>query len=209
MKRTSINVRPFNLSAVEPPLGFHSFSWPETFVDGAPLDLEIGCGVGWHPIRYANANPNRRLVAIEQTRDKFNRFTSRLERHPELTNLLAIHADAVRWVSHALQSESIDRCFILYPNPEPKSRSKRWFCMPFFAKLISTLKLRGTITLATNEEFYWREAEEMAEKTWGLKIVDSRLFSAKDVPDHQARTHFEKKYLARGETCFELVVCKL
>lgn len=197
-------VRAFDASSVEKPHGFGQFVWPDEFKRRLPLDLEIGCGVGWHPIQYAKANPDRLLVAIEHTRAKFESFERRAQNHPQLTNLLPVHADAVRWVTHALKPHSIDRIFLMYPNPEPKAPNKRWLRMPFFAKLLEVLKPDGTITLATNIEAYMSEAIDYASEVWNLRVVERRTFTKDSMPPGGPRTHFEKKYLARGEACFDV-----
>lgn len=171
---------------------------------GHPLDLEIGCGVGWHSIQYATENPNRNLIAIEHTRAKFNKFEARLKRHKGLTNLRAVHADAIRWITHFVGDQSVDRCFILYPNPEPKAHNKRWLRMPFMHRLLATLKPGAELTLATNKLSYRNEAREWAEKAWSLELVEAREFSNKQLPNGLPRTHFERKYLLNGETCYDL-----
>lgn len=193
------NVRPFRADAVGAPSNFIE---PFEFMTSArALDLEIGCGVGYHPIQYARANPYRHLIAIEHTREKFEKFESRLLGHSPLPNLLPIHADAVRWVTHALPPATLDQCFILYPNPEPKAASRRWIRMPFFHRLMETLKPTGVINFATNEDWYADEVREWAVQYWKLEIVqDLRLSGAGVKP----RTHFEKKYLERGETCYDI-----
>lgn len=176
------------------------------FAASLPLDLEIGCGVGWHPIQYARENPGRFLAAIEHTRTRFESFERRVLRHPELTNLMAIHADAIEWVTHALAPESVERIFLLYPNPYPKRSdlNKRWHAMPFMGRLLSVLKTGGELRLATNERFYFEEAREFLDNRWKMKIQESISFTNTTAPVGAPRTHFEKKYLARGETCFEL-----
>lgn len=190
-----LSVRKFNPHSIEAP---RDLQRPGVAV--GPLDLEIGCGVGWHPIAYAQANADRRLIAIEHTRAKFESFERRLQKH-NLANLLAVHADAVRWITHAIGNESLDRVFILYPNPEPQAKNKRWFRMPFMEELLRKLKPNGTITLATNIGEYAAEAREYAMQHWGLELV-------KESTPRKPRTHFEKKYLERGEECFDLVFRK-
>ena len=153
------------------------------------------------------------MIAIERTRTRFAAFERRRERHQQLGretgNLLAVHADAVAWVTHALGPASIDRVILLYPNPYPKNsdRGKRWHAMPFMRKLIETLKPGGELRLVTNERFYSDEAGRFMREIWGLDEVEALCFSAFELPPKIAsqvpRTHFEKKYLARGETCYE------
>jgi tRNA G46 methylase TrmB len=142
------------------------------------------------------------LIAIEHTRERFAKFARRLAHHEPLSNLRAVHANAISWIAHCVPPESVDRYWLLYPNPYPKARQRnqRWHAMPFARHLISTLKPGGELVLATNEGFYADEAE----RDWalaGLTFVSRGLVS-RDVPP---RTHFERKYLERSQDCHELV----
>jgi tRNA G46 methylase TrmB len=168
------------------------------------LDIEIGCGVGFHPIDYAKNNPDRLLVAIEKTKEKFDKFLGRLAKHTQVKNVVPIHTNAIWWISHEVKPQSVDRYFILYPNPYPKDPQKRFFQMPFMSFLVETLKPGGTITLATNEKYYFEESLENGEKIFGLKIITNEVLQQ----DFKPRTHFEKKYLERGEVCYNLVFKK-
>jgi tRNA (guanine-N7-)-methyltransferase len=173
---------------------------------GRPIDLEIGCGVGWHPIRYAQENPNRTLVAIEKTSEKFEKFSERLKHHPELTNVIAVHADAVAWVTHFAPPGTFDRVFLLYPNPERKNSSARWIRMPFFGHLLETLKRGGEIEFRTNITEYADEVRRVGTEGWGLKLRGDLRLDPRAVDPAAMRTHFEQKYLGRGEACFALVL---
>ncbi len=168
-----------------------------------PVDVEIGCGVGFHPLKYARAHPERQVVAFERTSEKFAKFRGRVENHADISNLIPVHGDAVHWISHTFAPQSVDRYIMLYPNPYPKESQKnqRFHAMPFFSVLRDTLKRGGTITMATNEEFYMREARLMMREVWGLSLVECREIPLDSVP----RTHFEKKYLLRGDKCWNMV----
>ena len=172
----------------------------ETLDLSKPIDIEIGCGVGWHSIQYSKQNPNRQLIAIEHTQTKFEKFKRRCSKHT-LKNLIPIHGNAISWITHNIPENSIHKYFLFYPNPNPKGsdKSKRWHCMPFMKKILQTLRPGGTITLCTNQEFYHLEALDYFTKAWNLKLLNSRKIKS----PFPARTHFEKKFLERGETCFE------
>lgn len=177
---------------------------PRDFVKPEITDncyLEIGAGRGLHAVQFAQENPDKQLIAIERTRVKFEDFAKRSE-HGRFDNLIPIHADAIPWVVHALPPKSLNGVFLLYPNPEPKNAAQRWLKMPFFEFLISRLKSNATIILATNIKDYFDEAVEQTEKLWQLP------FETFDVPTDSKRTHFEIKYLARGETCYQLEIAK-
>lgn len=165
------------------------------------LDIEIGCGVGFHPIDYAKNNPNRLLIAIEKTAAKFAKFERRTVNHPHLNNVVPIHSNAIWWITHYVQPHSVDRYFILYPNPYPKDPQKRFFQMPFMGWLKETMKDGATLTFATNEKFYMEEAIELGTQVWKFKLKENRIINSQEKP----RTHFEKKYLSRGESCYNVI----
>lgn len=177
------------------------------FLASSNLDLEIGCGVGLHPLRYVLQNPERRLIAIEHTQEKFAKFARRFANHGSPANLLAVHANAITWVHHRIPAESLAKIFILYPNPNPQNKAKRWIQMPFMGRLLDSLRVGGELCLATNISWYAEELRELAPRLWQLEPVCETQLSAADVTGgaHLPRTHFEKKYLERGEICFDLV----
>lgn len=170
-----------------------------------PVDLELGCGTGMHSINYAKENPKRHLIAIEQTQNKFKQLQTTLQKNP-LTNLTPIRANAIHWVPFAVPDASIDRCFILYPNPYPKKKHEnlRWHYMPFMHNLIQKLKPNGEIIVATNMDWLIQESTSQITQFWGLKLNQQFQLSS----DFNPRTLFEKKYLERGEACHQAIYTK-
>jgi len=174
------------------------FMTPEVLMNRQlPLVLEIGAGKGKHALSFALQHPDKHLIAIERTRNKFDAF-AKLAAQQKSCNLSAIHADAIAWIVHAIAPNSIERIFILYPNPEQHNPNQQWLNMPFFEFLLSRLQVGGEVVLATNIEAYIDHAEQQANEVWCLPNKRHRVAS-----DSQ-RTHFEVKYLARDETCWQL-----
>ncbi len=162
--------------------------------------LEIGAGVGLHALTFAAQNSETHLFAIERTAEKYQKFAHSKATEP-LTNLTSIHADAIPWVVHAVPPQSLAQVFILYPNPEPKNAAQRWFNMPFIQLLLSRMQSGATLTLASNIQEYLDEAEEQLKNVWRLPYERMLVTTAR-------RTHFEIKYMERGESCGQLVVTK-
>lgn len=162
-----------------------------------PLILEIGAGKGKHALGFSEKNTDKHLIAIERTRNKFDAF-AKLAVLQDSPNLNAIHADAIAWIVHAIKPNSVSKIFILYPNPEQHNPNQQWLNMPFFEFLLSRLHVGGEVVLVTNIEAYMNNAEQQATETWSLP--NERY----QVADDSQRTHFEIKYLARGEVCWEL-----
>ena len=192
-------MRNFTQNIPKPNLEFNFAALSQNY---EAMDLEIGAGKGLHAIKYCQANPDRMLLAVEKTHVRFSSLTQRKENHPHLANLVTVQADATAFVSHFLPHQSLDRVFLLYPNPYHKLKhaNLRWHNRSFFAELLKKMKFGAELTVATNLEWYAQEAAQTFQKQWQLEITD---LSAVD-PQIPPRTHFEKKYLLRGETCWNL-----
>lgn len=76
--------------------------------------------------------------------------------------------------------------------------------MPFMAVLKQRLIPGGELILATNIEHYADEAQEQMTSEWKFILTSRSLVSNQSSP----RTHFEKKYLERGERCWNLTFVK-
>ncbi|WP_257229573.1 tRNA (guanine-N(7)-)-methyltransferase [Acinetobacter sp. YH12021] len=163
--------------------------------------VEIGAGKGKHALLFSGQHPEHKLIAIERTREKFLAMQKQHQLEGQ-QNLQIVHADAIPWIVHALFPAQVAQFFILYPNPEPHNATQRWLNMPFFEFLLSRLKAGGSITLVSNIPEYIAEAQQQLIEVWKLPFIQQ------DVPVDSARTHFEIKYLARGERCQELLITK-
>lgn len=186
--------RTFNIHAIKPPKNFVP-------INNTPICLEIGAGKGKHAIMFAKANLDKNIIAIERTTHKYEAFIKSAH-DLNLANLSIIHADAIFWSVFALYPKQIEQCFILYPNPEPHNKNQRFLNMPFFEFLLSRMSDNGQIIIASNIAEYIKEAEQLLKDVWYLPYKKHTIAQSSE------RTHFEIKYLARGEVCQELIIHK-
>jgi tRNA (guanine-N7-)-methyltransferase len=196
-------MRRFDPSRVPIPKQFLDFQGPRVFPH---VDLEIGSGVGRFAIDRAQKFNGRALIAIEKTIERFGKFKNRVAHHVSMPNLFPVHAEAASFITHCIPPDSLDAIYILYPNPYPKAKhhNLRWHNRAFTGFLLERLHSGGTLTLATNIEDYREEAAARFADTWHLQTMEDKPIS----PQTQPRTHFERKYLLRGETCWQLVFKK-
>jgi len=182
-------------------------AWRKELKARQKLIIEIGSGAGLHAIQLAKSRPDAFIIAIERTHTKATKLARRAANHPELTNLYPVHGDAVPWICENLQSHEVSEYYILYPNPYPKAAqaNKRFMHMPFMHYLLDTLLPGGSLTVATNEMFYRDEAKVTFVRDWGLMLTEDGILQS----DFTARSHFEKKYLARGECCYHMKFNKI
>jgi len=170
----------------------------------SPVDLEIGCGVGLHAITYCQKYPKRNVIAVDRSRLRIHKMKKTIESIGGLPNLVVVCEDADKFVVHEIKEQSIENLFLLYPNPYPKEKqaNKRWHQMPLMSCLLDKLVKGGTVHLVTNMEFYAAEAKKYFMEVWKLQVEHEKIFQ------HQLpfapRTHFEKKYLERGDMLFDM-----
>src|SRR5690606_1565325 len=104
---------------------------------------------GLHGIRYCQQNPERTLIAIERTANRFAALKNRLDHHPDIRNMIAVRADAVPFVTHFVADHSLENVFLLYPNPYPKHKqsNQRWHYHPFLDELRRKMKPNARLHL--------------------------------------------------------------
>lgn len=198
-------MRAFNKNLVPNP-SHHGY--PNIDILEKPLHIEIGCGVGRHPILWSQQHPQQTLLAIEKSPMRFRKFNDQLQTLA-IKNIIPIQSNAISFITHHIPLNSVQHYFLLYPNPYPKEgqANKRWHNMPFMQHVLDTLIPGGQIHLATNMAFYAKEAEHMMQTQWQCKIVERHVYNKNNLPSHY-HTHFEEKYIVRGENCYHLIFQK-
>ncbi|MBE8163338.1 MAG: hypothetical protein HAW63_05060 [Bdellovibrionaceae bacterium] len=176
------------------------------------LDMELGCGVGLHALEYVQKRKPKKMIALERTKTKFNKFLNRFNSHtkqqPSLKgDLLPVGEDAIPFILEFIKEKTVNNYFLLHPNPYPKAKhlNKRWYAMPAMSLLKETLKPGGCIHLATNQEYYYKEALDYMQNIWKFSIKESKVYYQGDII---GRTHFEIKYLSRGDAVFHVIFQK-
>lgn len=205
LKQADINHRAFRLTDLRDERT-ELFGLPlETALRRKQVELEIGCGVGWHPIETAKnlLADEQALIAIERTNNKFLAFKRRFENHPHLQNVLTgVHADAFHFIAQAIPDQALGKIWMLYPNPEIKRPNNRWYRSPGFRRALMALRLGGRFHFATNLSEYALAGEAQTTRL-GLRLLEKQLITKTDQPNFSPRTHFEKKYYERGEQLFD------
>ena len=134
--------------------------------------LEVGFGGGEHAAALAAAHPEAGLIACEVFENGICSLLSRLV--PEagegapLPGNLRLWADDARALLRALPAGSLDRLFLMFPDPWPKARhAKRRFVHPAHLDLVArVLRPGGRWRIATDDPTYqaWT-AEVLAAQT--------------------------------------------
>ncbi|HIO91620.1 MAG TPA: SAM-dependent methyltransferase [Leucothrix mucor] len=166
----------------------------------ASLIFDSCCGTALSTRKIAQMNPQSLVIGIDRSIKRLSKEYS--ESIP--SNVILVQAECSDFWRLALQSGwRLDKHFLLYPNPYPKSShlKRRWHAHPVYPSLLA---LGGCLELRTNWLLY---AEEFIAALAIKNTKDTTVLSRLEifVPDDYL-TLFEKKYHRSGQ---ELYRCLL
>ena len=171
---------------------------PAALMPGAAeVWLEIGFGGGEHMAAQAGRRPDVLVIGAEPF---INGVASAL-RHVDEGGLknVRLHPDDGRDVVAALPDASIDRVFILFPDPWQKARhNKRRLLQPaFLAELMRVLKPGGRLRFVTDWQDYADQSRDLLDATDGLTRVPDVGGDPEDrtAPADHVVTRYEEKKL--------------
>jgi tRNA (guanine-N7-)-methyltransferase len=161
--------------------------------------LEIGFGGGEHLAAQAAAHPEIGIVGCEAFLNGVARLLSLIDSTPATETVRILHGD-VRALMPRLPDASLDRIFLLFPDPWPKTRhAERRFIGPAnLPELSRLLKDGAELRVASDDMTYirWalRHLIEHPDFAWTAQGPDDWLGRPADwVP-----TRYEQKALRQG-----------
>jgi len=161
---------------------------------GGPVILDSGCGNGEFARLIAAKHPDHLVIGLDKSRVRIAAATKAVA----AGNLVLARGDCVDLWRLACRAEwPVAQHYLLYPNPWPKAKhlQRRWHGHPIFDTLIA---LGGLLELRSNWEIY------VAEFALALALVGFGNTTVEKLQCHDARTPFERKYLASGQPLYRL-----
>jgi tRNA (guanine-N7-)-methyltransferase len=170
--------------------------------DAAEVWLEIGFGGGEHMAEQAQRRPDVLVIGCEPF---LNGVGSAL-RHIEERGLenARVHAGDARAVVAALPDASIDRVFVLFPDPWPKARhhKRRLIQADSLADLARVLKPGGRFRFVTDWKDYAAWTLERAVKEPRLRWLAETAADWRDAPADHVPTRYQDKLLGDTQPVF-------
>lgn len=176
---------------------------PVQAFDRAPdqLWLEVGFGGGEHSLAQHEANPTVGLIACEVFENGLCSLLSRLvpegaEATSPVPEMLRVWDDDARTLLRLLPDACLDRLFLLFPDPWPKTRhAKRRFVHPETIPLLArVLKPGATWRVASDDPTY----QAWVTEVMGAQEVFEAPAPATVRPEGWPPTRYEAKALADG-----------
>lgn len=168
------------------------------------LWLEIGFGGGEHLAAQAQANPNVGIVGCEPFIDGVAKLLSHVQ-DSKVENV-RIHGDDARQIFPCFQDADLDRVFVLFPDPWPKSRhhKRRFIQTQILDDFARMLKDGGELRVASDHMGYvrWTLAHVMRHPEFEWTAETNTDWQTP--PEDWIRTRYEQKALAKGDKCVYL-----
>ncbi|HQT77959.1 MAG: tRNA (guanosine(46)-N7)-methyltransferase TrmB [Rhodospirillales bacterium 20-64-7] len=169
--------------------------------DYAALWFEVGFGGGEHALSQAQANPDTAIIACEVFENGICSLLSALmpegdESVAPLPPNLRLWTDDARVLLRALPANCLDRLFLLFPDPWPKTRhAKRRFVHPAMLPLLARVLKPGA---------EWRVAsDDPTYQSWVSDVMNAQTVFASAAPatvrpEGWPPTRYEAKALRAG-----------
>ncbi len=162
---------------------------------GAAVELDVGSGYGRFARAHAAANPDIRLLALEQDEARVARCDV-ASRREGLRNVGWLAGEARYALEYCIPPEAVSAVYVLFPDPWPKDRHahNRIFRKGNVDLLWRVLVPGGTLNASTDNADYF--AQMLAT------MADDARFERIDpmVRPEAEKTDFELKFLGQGKT---------
>ena len=166
---------------------------------GKPLWLEVGFGGGEHLVHQAGSNPDVSIIGAEPYINGVAMLLGKIRR-AGVDNLAVFPGDA-RDLMDVLPEASVERAFLLYPDPWPKTRHhrRRFVTAEHLAPLARALKPGAVFRVATDIEDYVRQALQEVPRH-GFEWQAERPGDWRTPWPDWISTRYEQKALREGRT---------
>jgi tRNA (guanine-N7-)-methyltransferase len=166
--------------------------------------LEIGFGGGEHLAAQAAAHPEVGLIGCEPFIGGVARLLSLIAAQG-LANV-RLFTDDARLLLQALPDACLERIFVLFPDPWPKTRhhKRRIVNAATAAEFVRLLRPGGEVRLATDDMGYARAMLLALRARPELQWQARRAVDWRERPADWPGTRYESKALAAGRACVYL-----
>ena len=154
----------------------------------APLHVDLGCGDGSFLCALAQGMPDKNFLGIERL---LNRVRTSARKAASLDNVRLLRMESFYAVRYLLPAESVERFYLLFPDPWPKRRHhrRRVVTPDFLGSIHAALEKNGSIYIATDDADYFRKIKGLAESDSSFAISDADV----DLPPSKFGRIFREK----------------
>lgn len=174
--------------------------WADNFVNKNPIYLELGCGKGSFAVGFIKKHKDINLIAIDIKSDMLGLAKRNIESiNQETDNILLVAYDIERILDIFDEKDQIERIYINFCNPWPKSKhKKRRLTHPKQLELYKKfLKPGGLIYFKTDDDYLFQETIPYLTEN-GFTILEKTYDLHKENRTDNIITEHEKMFSEQG-----------
>ncbi len=164
---------------------------------GKPLWLEVGFGGGEHLVHQAASNPDVHIIGCEPYINGVAMLLGKI-RDAGITNL-SVHPGDARNMMDVLPEGSVDKAFLLYPDPWPKKRHhrRRFVTQEHLEPLAQVMAQGAEFRVATDIADYVRQTLQQVPRT-GFRWTAEGPSDWREPWQDWISTRYEQKAIREG-----------
>ena len=165
--------------------------------DGKPVWLEVGFGGGEHLVHQAVQNPDVGLIGAEPYINGIAMLLGKIR--GAVAENIRVHPGDARDLMDVLPAGSIEKAFLLYPDPWPKKRHhrRRFVTAEHLKPLYDILAPSAEFRIGTDIQDYVRQAMEEVPKA-GFQWMAEQASDWRAPWGDWLSTRYEQKALREG-----------
>ncbi len=179
----------------------------EVFLNGRPLNIEIGMGKGKFILRLAETDPASDYLGIEKYSTVLLKAVRKYAEAP-LKNLRFIRMDA-EYILDAFAEDEINKIYLNFSDPWPKDRhaKRRLPSGNFLKRYEKILKSQGVVEFKTdNRELFDFGVDEAHRMGWEMLYLTYDLHNDASEMKTNIMTEYEEKFSALGNPIFKYII---
>jgi tRNA (guanine-N7-)-methyltransferase len=186
---------------IAPPEETHGPIDPRTelFPSAQAIWMEIGFGAGEHLAALARTHPHIGFIGVDPYVNGVASLLRFVETY-QLTNVRLIMEDA-RIVFSWFKESSIDRLYVLFPDPWPKRRhvDRRLLKHPTMDEIVWILEPGGDLRFASDHRGYAIGVQGLFSSHPEMEIVDQITIDGGLMPHEWLKTRYQEKAESAGK----------
>ena len=151
-----------------------------------PFAVDLGCGMGRFLLARSGKFPEINFLGIDRMLKRIKKIDKKARRLGR-DNIRLLRVDGTYCMTYLLPPESVDTCYIFYPDPWPKEKHhhNRMFNEPFMDAIARTLQPGGTIHAASDHLPYFEEIYALLKNDERFEETDTFYPAEDEVTDFE------------------------
>ena len=177
--------------------------------------LDIGFGAGHSLVNMATINRDSLFIGLETFKPGIGALFVQAFAQG-LDNIYVHHGDAIPYMFHHIDDNSLDRIQVFFPDPWQKKRyqKRRIIQIPMLQLCIKLLKPKGTLWIVTDWEPYALYIKEMLEQVsapskFQAEYLQHNASLELELEEMRDTTKFETKGIKKGHAIYPFVYQKI